>query len=66
MESSFWFDTMNLGQSIVHIEECQVITLKKKNCTFCLKVFFTLTNCVDPDEMPHYKLIRNGVSESQL
>ena len=24
----------------------------KKKCIFCLKIFFTLTNSVDPDEMP--------------
>ena len=33
----------------MHIKGCQVI-IKKKNVFFCLKVFFTLTNSVDPDE----------------
>ena len=28
MDSSFWFDTINLGQSIVHIKGCHVIILK--------------------------------------
>ena len=27
--------------------------LKKKYCIFCLKIFFTITNSVDPDEMQH-------------
>ena len=25
----------------------------KKNIVFCLKIFFTVTNSEDPDEMPH-------------
>ena len=29
MVSSFWFDTSNLGKSIVHIEGCQVILLSE-------------------------------------
>ena len=29
--SSFWFDTINLGYSIVHIWGCQALILKKKN-----------------------------------
>ena len=29
--------------------------MKKKDIVlFCLKIFFTLTNSVDPDEMQHY------------
>ena len=31
MDSSFWFDIINLGKSIVHIYGCQVI-IKKKYC----------------------------------
>ena len=30
MDSSFWFDTINLGQPIIHIKGCQVIIFKKK------------------------------------
>ena len=47
MESSFWFDMLLLGQSIVHVWGCQVIVLKDM---FSLKIiFFILTNSVDPD-----------------
>ena len=28
---------------------------------FCLKIFFTLTNSVDPDEMPHYAAVHLGL-----
>ena len=45
MDSSFSFDTLNLGQSIVHIKGCQVIGFKND--------LFTFTKSVDPDEMPH-------------
>ena len=50
MDSAFWFDTINLGLSIVHIKGCQVLISKN-----CLKIIFTLTNSVDPDEMLHYE-----------
>ena len=26
----------------------------RKDCIVCTKIFYTLTNSVDPDEMPHY------------
>ena len=48
MDSSFWFDTINLGY-----QGCPVIIEIKKNAFFCLKIFFTFTNSVDPDEMQH-------------
>ena len=28
---------------------------------FCLKIFFTLINSVDPDEMPHYAVFGLGL-----
>ena len=36
MDSSFWFNTINLGESIVHIQGCQ-----KNIVFFFLKIFFT-------------------------
>ena len=48
----------------------------KKYCIFCLKVIFTFTNSVEPDEMQHYAAIiwvftvykstRLGVSRIQI
>ena len=32
------------------------------NIFFCLKIFFTFTNNVDPDEMPYYTGISSGSS----
>ena len=32
----------------------EVIIYKKNIVFFCLKIFLTFTNCVDPDEMQHY------------
>ena len=59
MDSSFWFDTINLGKSIVHI----YVRLKfSKNIVFfSLKIFFTFTNSVDPDEMSHYAAFHLGL-----
>ena len=48
MDSSFWFDTINLGPSIAYIEGSNVINLR-----FSLKIFFDLAKSVDPAEMPH-------------
>ena len=42
MDSSFWFDTINLGYHF------------KNFVLFCLKIFFTITYSVNPDEMLHY------------
>ena len=33
----------------------------KKNVFFCLKIFFTFTNSVDPDEMQHYAAFHLGI-----
>ena len=38
MDSSFWFDTINLGVSGYN--------LKKKYCVFLSEDLFTITNCV--------------------
>ena len=45
MESSFLFDTINLGWSIVYIDGSQVIFSKS---------VFTLVHSVDPDEIVHH------------
>ena len=44
----------------MHIEGCQVINFLKC-CIFCLKIFVTFTNCVDPDEMQHYAAFHLGL-----
>ena len=52
MDSSFWFDTINLGRSIVYMERLQVM-ISKYNCIFYSEDMFILTNCVNPYEMLH-------------
>ena len=47
MDYSFWFDTINLD-SPLWVSGYNL----KKNVFFSLKIFSTLTNSVDPDEMP--------------
>ena len=48
MDSSFsiWLDTIN-----PEIVLCTYLGVSGYNC---LKIFYTLTKGVDPDEMPHY------------
>ena len=52
MDSSIWFDTTNLGLSIIHIYGCQGILILFI-VFFCLNICFTFTNSVDPGEMQH-------------
>ena len=52
MDSFVWFDTMNLGWSIVYIEGSQVI--------ISLKIAFVIGNSVDPDEMLLYATFHLG------
>ena len=53
MDSSFWFDTINLGiKSIVHLG-VSGYNFQKNVAFLCLKIFFTFTNIEDPDEMQH-------------
>ena len=59
MDSSFWFDTINLGKSFVHIKGCQVIILKKY-CILLSEDMFYLYS-VDPDEMQHYAAFHLGL-----
>ena len=51
MDSSFWFDTIDMGWSIVHvyIEGSQVIIYKV--VFLSLKILIVLANSVDPDEI---------------
>ena len=49
MDSSFWFDAINLGWSIVYIEESQVTI----SILFKTEIVFVLANSVDHDEMLH-------------
>ena len=53
MDSSFWFETINLGRSIVYIKGSQVIISKQKYIFLSLKIFYVLANGEDPDEIPH-------------
>ena len=62
IDPSFWFDSINFG--IVHCTYLGVsgYNLKEKNIVlFCLKIFFTFTNSVDPDEMQHYAAFHLGL-----
>ena len=59
--SSFWFETRNLG-SPYYISRGVRLNLKKKNVVFFfLKIFFTFTNSVDPDEMQHFAAFHLGL-----
>ena len=50
MDSSFWFDTINLGWSIVYVEGQQV-TSQIKIVFLSLKILFVLANSIDPYEI---------------
>ena len=51
MDSSFWFETINLRRSIVYIKGSKVIISKQMYIS--LKIFYVLANDVDPDDMSH-------------
>ena len=53
MESSFWLSAINLGWSIVNMEESKIKLLNK--------IIFALANSVDPDEMSHYVAFHLGL-----
>ena len=53
MDSSFWFDTMNL--------EWSDYNFSKNIVFFCQKIFFTFTNSPNPDEMQHYAAFHLGL-----
>ena len=47
--------TIHCGADVKHFIS------KTKYCIFYLKIFFTLTKSVDPDEMPHHAAIHLGL-----
>ena len=60
MDSSFWFDTINLGWSIVYIEGHR-LWFPKNIAFLSLKTVFVLVNSAVPDEMPHYVAFHLGL-----
>ena len=59
MDSSFLFETANLGWSIVYIEGSQVI-IAKIIVLLSLKIDFVSANSADPDVMLHYAAFHLG------
>ena len=59
MYSFFWFDTINMGWPILHIQGCPIIIFKTlyyfANCIILSDdlIFTFATNSEDPDEMQH-------------
>ena len=51
MDSSFWFDAIKFGWFIVYIRGSQVL-ISKSNCISSLKMYLSLENVVDADDMP--------------
>ena len=60
IDSSFWFDTINLEWFIVYIEGLHVIFCKQI-VILSLKIIFVLANSVDPNEMPHNAAFHLGL-----
>ena len=56
MDSSFWFDTIKLGYSMV-----AGYNFQKYIVLYCLKIFFTFANSVEPVEMQHYAAFQLGL-----
>ena len=52
MDSSFWFDTIT-WYSPLYISWGVRLYIFLNIVFFCMKIFFTFTNSVDPDEMQH-------------
>ena len=61
MDSSFWFDKIILGRSVVYIEVQQVTTFKKNYICFSCVCFFVMANSLDPDEIAHYAAFHLGL-----
>ena len=61
MNSSCWFDTINLGRSILDIEESQVLNSKKNCISSSVGCFSLEANSGDPDEMLHYAAFHLGL-----
>ena len=62
MDSSLFFDTLDMGWSIVHIEESHAVISKYK---LSLKIVYVFGNSVDPDEMLHYVAFHLGFTVCQ-
>ena len=56
-------DHTHLLFGIVHCTYLGVsgYNFQKNIVLFCLKIFFTLTNSVDPNEMPHHAVFHLGL-----
>ena len=52
MDSSFWFDTINFGQSILNIERSYV-KFPNKIVFLSLKIILVISNRKYPDESKH-------------
>ena len=59
MNTSFWFDSINLGWSIVYIEGSKIIIPNK--IVLLSPNVFDLANSVDPDEMLHFAAFHLGL-----
>ena len=60
MDSSFLFNVINLGWSIVYFAGPQLINSKENNI-FLLKIVFIIAKYVDHHEMPHYAAFHLGL-----
>ena len=60
IDSSLWFDTINLGWSCVYIKGSQVIISKWYFLSFS-EYLFILANSVDSDKMGHYATFHLGL-----
>ena len=56
MDYSFWFDTKTCYGPL-YVSRGVRLLFEENNVFFYLKIFFTLTNSVDPDEMRHFSLV---------
>ena len=55
METSFWFDTIKLGWSIVYtVLRGHRLQFPNKIVFYSQMIVFALASSVDPDEMLHY------------
>ena len=60
MDSSLWFDAINLGWSIVHTKGVTGYNFHTKNVFVPLKIVFVIANSVDPDHLGLHCLLKNA------
>ena len=60
MDSSLWFNTINFGWSIVYLGVSH-FNFSKNIIAFLSEDLFTLTNSIDPGEMPHNAAFHLGL-----